>query len=205
MSVISYHKEIDVIQRGPRSADNLALIRTEALADGELSFKARGILAYLLAQRSNAAFSVEQLARSGADGKRSIESGLRELEEHGYLTRSVTLDGTPLLTATDAPGVEAPTPTGPVRVEVLVHPADAPKRWQPSEYAIQSAKDACEFMDWKLYITTYLVRCKERGTQPDSGEWLRWLLQEEQRLVTEDRRQAKERGERKHWYAVAGD
>lgn len=194
-----------MIQRGPRPADALALIRTEALNDGTLSFKARGILAYLLAQKANHAATVEQLARHGTDGKRAIESGLRELEDAGYLIRSSTLDGTPLLTASDTttPGVEVPTPQPTVRVEVLMPPADAPKHWMPTDAAIRSAKDACEFMDWKLYITTYLVRCKERKTQPDSGEWLRWLLQEEQRLKTEDIKAARERGRTGRWYDTA--
>ena len=191
-----------MIQRGPRPADSLALIRTDALADGRLSFKARGILAYLLAQKPGFAISVEGLARGGIDGKRAVESGLRELEEHGYLSRSTTADGTPLLTATDAPGVGAPTPTA-APAPALVHPADAPRHWMPSDAAIRTAKDSVELMNWKLYISTYLVRCKERGTKPDSGEWLRWLLQEEQKLEVEAKVHARENGRKEPWYAVA--
>jgi hypothetical protein len=195
-----------LIQRGPRPADALALISITALDDGRLSFKARGILAHLLAQKQNYAVSVEGLARHGTDGKRAIESGLRELEEHGYLTRSTTLDGTPLLTATDTPGIGEPTPTTVppvVSTGSLVAPADAPTHWMPSDAAIKTAKNSVEFMNWKLYISTYLVRCKERKTQPDSGEWLRWLLQEEQKLEVEEKRAARESGRAPKWYETA--
>lgn len=75
------------IIRGPRPSDNYAQIHNAALADGRLSFKARGLLAYLLSRPPGWKTSVDRLAEMGKDGEAGIKSGLRELEKLGYLRR----------------------------------------------------------------------------------------------------------------------
>jgi hypothetical protein len=75
------------IIRGPRPSDNYAQIHNAALADGRLSFKARGLLAYLLSRPPGWKTSVERLAEMGKDGEAGIKSGLKELEKYGYLRR----------------------------------------------------------------------------------------------------------------------
>jgi hypothetical protein len=77
-----------MIVRGERPSDNFAQIHNAALADGRLSFKARGILAFLLSRPPGWQTSAERLAKSGVDGERAVKSGLKELEEFGYLQRS---------------------------------------------------------------------------------------------------------------------
>lgn len=77
-----------MIVRGPRPSDNFAQIHNAALADGKLSFKARGLLAFLLSRPPGWHTSAERLAKSGIDGERAVKSGLKELEEHGYLNRT---------------------------------------------------------------------------------------------------------------------
>lgn len=77
-----------MIVRGPRPSDNFAQIHNEALADGRLSFKARGILAFLLSRPPGWKTSAERLAKSGIDGERAVKSGLKELEATGYLKRT---------------------------------------------------------------------------------------------------------------------
>jgi hypothetical protein len=90
LRVSSPFKETALIVRGPRPSDNFAQIHNAALADGRLSFKARGILAFLLSRPPGWKTSAEKLAKSGIDGERAVKSGLKELEAHGYLQRSRT-------------------------------------------------------------------------------------------------------------------
>jgi hypothetical protein len=105
-----------MIVRGPRPSDNFAQIHNAALADGRLSFKARGILAFLLSRPPGWSTSAERLAKSGVDGERAIKTGLKELEALGYLTRKRTHkpDGTfdHTQTVTDQPTVGPKQPDG---------------------------------------------------------------------------------------------
>lgn len=114
-----------MIVRGARPADNFAQIHNAALADGRLSFKARGILAYLLSRPPGWKTSADRLAQSGVDGERAIKSGLKELEEFGYLTRTRTHDpasGTFIHNqiVTDQPTTGTKQPDG----DTLVHEDD---------------------------------------------------------------------------------
>jgi hypothetical protein len=63
-------------------------IEREAMQDGRLSMKARGILGYLVSKpdkwRTNAQAIADTCDR---DGRESISTGLKELEEKGYLAR----------------------------------------------------------------------------------------------------------------------
>ncbi|UOK18396.1 helix-turn-helix DNA binding domain protein [Arthrobacter phage BruhMoment] len=188
-----------MIIRGNRPADAYTLIPRSHIEDGALSFKARGLLCYILALPQGGDVSVERLVKSGTDGRRAVESGLKELEDAGYLHRDeewnlATGDG-------HEPGVETPTPPPPS--DPLARPADAPNHWMPTVQAQRSAEEACELIDWRLYVMRYLVRCKERKTQPDSGEWLRWLLEEEQKLRVAEKREAKENGSKHTWWETA--
>lgn len=56
------------------------------LNDPRLSFKAKGILAYLLSKPDHWQTRVSDLANHAADGKDAVKSGLRELKSHGYVT-----------------------------------------------------------------------------------------------------------------------
>lgn len=80
------------IIRGARPSDNFVMIQNAALADERLSFKARGLLAYMLSRPPGWTTSAERLAAMAKDGRDSVRTGLRELEEHGYLTRKRTHD-----------------------------------------------------------------------------------------------------------------
>lgn len=68
-------------------------IRRDALQDPRLSFKATGILGYLLSLPDNWRTNADRLskAKNGAgkakEGREAMQSGLRELEEAGYLVR----------------------------------------------------------------------------------------------------------------------
>lgn len=63
-------------------------IRRDAVQDGRLSMKARGILAYLVSMPDRWRTNAEAIAKGcDKDGREAIANGLKELEEHGYLAR----------------------------------------------------------------------------------------------------------------------
>ena len=78
------------IVRGPRAADNFTTISNAALRDERLSWKARGLLAYLLSMATGWETSVRRLATVAPDGKSAVETALAELEACGYLERVQT-------------------------------------------------------------------------------------------------------------------
>jgi hypothetical protein len=60
------------------------MIQNKALADERLSWKARGLLAYLLSRHPNWVVSSEQLSKMGPDGPTAVRSALKELRSVGY-------------------------------------------------------------------------------------------------------------------------
>lgn len=77
-----------MIIRSPRPEAGWTIIDNLALRHPALSFKARGLLAYLLSLPDDWRISSEQLARqSPKDGRHSILTALNELEHVGYVQR----------------------------------------------------------------------------------------------------------------------
>lgn len=77
-----------MIKRSPRPEAHYLIVTNQVVRDSTLSFKARGILAYLLSMPDNWKVSASAIARaSDRDGRESILTGLKELENAGYLKR----------------------------------------------------------------------------------------------------------------------
>jgi hypothetical protein len=55
--------------------------------DPKLSFKAKGLLTYLLSHQDGYRLTVEQVIAEATDGKAAVYSAIRELVERGYLRR----------------------------------------------------------------------------------------------------------------------
>lgn len=73
--------------------NNFTVVDNYALCDENLSLKARGLLVTMLSLPDNWQFSENGLcAIFKKDGQASIRSGLKELEEGGYLVRQRTRD-----------------------------------------------------------------------------------------------------------------
>lgn len=65
---------------------------TNPIQDTQLTFKARGLYAYLK-KYGNKKTSARELATLSRDGRDSILTGLKELEAAGYLRREKHVDG----------------------------------------------------------------------------------------------------------------
>lgn len=66
---------------------NYTVTRNKTVRDSRLSFKATGLLVYLLSLSNEATTNAKQLSKIKKEGEKAILTGLRELEAAGYLTR----------------------------------------------------------------------------------------------------------------------
>ncbi|MFH5884090.1 hypothetical protein ACG2F4_07245 [Halalkalibaculum sp. DA3122] len=70
-----------------KRTNNFAQIDKRSLEDDRLSWKAKGILAYLLSKPDNWEVVIDDLQKHATDGRDSCRTGLRELEEKGYIRK----------------------------------------------------------------------------------------------------------------------
>lgn len=70
-----------------RTQNNYTNVSNQVIRDERLSWKARGIFVYLWSQADNWQFYVSEVAKHATDGRESLQNGLKELEEFGYLKR----------------------------------------------------------------------------------------------------------------------
>jgi hypothetical protein len=75
------------IIRSPRRQKDFTILDNVIIRDPSLSFKARGLLAYLLSMPDNWRTTADAIARNCLEGRDAIRSGLAELEAAGYLQR----------------------------------------------------------------------------------------------------------------------
>ncbi len=81
---MSEDKRLNEIIRVRRCPNNFVTMDKTFLEDTRLSFKAKGILAYLLSKPDNWKVIVGNLVNYAVDGKASVYAGLKELKECGY-------------------------------------------------------------------------------------------------------------------------
>ena len=74
-------------------ADRFTIIDNEILESRELSWKAKGLLGYMLGRPDGWEFSERALYGEFPDGQTSTRSGLKELEDGRYLFREKVRDG----------------------------------------------------------------------------------------------------------------
>ena len=126
-----------MIVRGPRAERNFTIIRNATLRDSRLSYRARGVMCFVLSQPPEFAISAEELAAEGAEGRDAIRTALRELESSGYLQREkrrigdgrivtvAVLYEVPLAAENPlAPGPENPSPVRPAPLHESAGHAD---------------------------------------------------------------------------------
>jgi hypothetical protein len=70
-------------------------------------------------------------------------------------------------------------------VDVDAEQFEQPQQWEPHPNARARAQEHVTLLDLDLHIERYLQRCRDRKTEPRSGEWLRWVLEDEQKARIE--------------------
>src|SRR5690606_30925397 len=86
---------VSMIIRAERK-EKFTVVSNAALEDTRLSFRAKGILVFILSKPDKWQVSERHLAEQGPDGRSAVASALTELESAGYLRRTRTRqpDGT---------------------------------------------------------------------------------------------------------------
>lgn len=67
---------------------NFTMMSNVGLRDKRLSFKAKGLLAYMLSLPDDWVFYEEEITKHSTDGKQSVRTGLKELQQLGYLIKN---------------------------------------------------------------------------------------------------------------------
>lgn len=81
------------VRRGPRLAGNFTILSNAVINDERLSFRARGILTWLLSKPDDWHTRSESIAaQSPKEGRDAVRSALRELADLGYLVREKIQD-----------------------------------------------------------------------------------------------------------------
>jgi len=76
-----------MIRRTPRPETNWTVIRNEVINDDRLSFKATGVLIYILSKPDHWQTSTAHLATVKKEGLDAIRTAMTELERAGYVKR----------------------------------------------------------------------------------------------------------------------
>lgn len=76
-----------MIVRAPRPTSHFTQVRNDVARDRRISYKARGLLLTMLSYPDYWRFRVDDLVKGSPDGRHAVTSGLRELEDAGYLKR----------------------------------------------------------------------------------------------------------------------
>ena len=76
-----------MIRRSPRPEYGFTVIDNATLRDTRLSWRARGLLAYILSLPDDWTVTSSHLESQGTEGREAIRASLRELEAAGYMTR----------------------------------------------------------------------------------------------------------------------
>ena len=87
---------------------NYTTVPNAAVRDVELSFRARGLLVWMLSHENGRTITAATIIDAGPDGRDNVQAALRELEEAKYIERikyrSTHGHWAHRLTVTDTPG-----------------------------------------------------------------------------------------------------
>jgi len=81
-------KEKNILRISKDKENPYVMINKNVMQDERLSWKARGLMGYLLSLPDDWVIYLQELEkRSGKDGRESLASGIKELIDLGYITR----------------------------------------------------------------------------------------------------------------------
>ena len=83
------------------------------LRNKDLSFKAKGLFAYMSSFDDSWNFTVRSMATQSKDGRDGIQSAIDELKEKGFITYEKHADGSGTYTLFEKPGSENPSQENP--------------------------------------------------------------------------------------------
>lgn len=75
-----------MIVRAPRSV-GFTTVQNDFIEDDRLSFRAKGVMIFILSKPDHWSISERHLAEQGPDGRSAVATALKELENEGYLQR----------------------------------------------------------------------------------------------------------------------
>lgn len=78
------NQEITVIRKAKK--DNYTIVSNEYIRNVNLSWKAKGLMTYLLHLPPTWKINTKHLEKQATDGRHSLKKALQELQEHGYLS-----------------------------------------------------------------------------------------------------------------------
>ena len=82
-----YRRYMSIIRTLKNKENPYAMIAKDTIQNKKLSWKAKGILAYLLSLPDDWVIYVSELEKHAPDGEASLRSGMKELLDAGYLVR----------------------------------------------------------------------------------------------------------------------
>jgi len=72
--------------------NNFTIVNNQIIENKNLSWKAKGILIYLISRPDDWQVYIKDLINRACDGEKALRSGLKELEENGYLNKKIERD-----------------------------------------------------------------------------------------------------------------
>lgn len=76
-----------------KKKENFTTIHNNLILDESISWKAKGILIYMLSKPVGWKYKSSEIAKNSTDGRDSVRNGLKELVENGYISRQKNSDG----------------------------------------------------------------------------------------------------------------
>ena len=74
--------------------ENFTTVHNNLILDESISWKAKGILLYMLSRPNDWKFNIKEISKNAKDGTDSVKYGLQELVKAGYISRKRNSDGT---------------------------------------------------------------------------------------------------------------
>lgn len=167
--------------RGPRPQREFAILPNALLRDARLSYRARGVLAYLLSNAEGWETTSEQIAAVGKEGRGAVRTALSELETAGYLQRTKRQDPSTGLWSTEVTVYESPATD-------FRSSDNQPSENRPSDIRSLTTEDQEEDPSPQGGCARH--RSRKHGNCRDCGTSARAVKEEQERQARDARRAA---------------